>query len=108
MTDDAPIAYTWDLSASGPAGVSCVRGNAATELMRALSAAEPGTEGILREVRVSGYGVDYIPIRVVGRAERSESGVVWTQQPSELGSAVASAGPGRAAHSTEGRDLDDS
>jgi hypothetical protein len=77
-------AFTWD--APGASGVAVDHPDekrpaverAIEALRHALQDAEPGTSGTLWSNSLTGNG--YMPDRVVGRATRTEDGVMWVPE----------------------------
>lgn len=78
MSDATPHVFVWDIP-EGACGASRNREQAMATVGNELTSAKPGTTATVAEMRVSQIGVDYILVRVIGHAERTGAGVVWSE-----------------------------
>ena len=76
MNDAAPRMFVWDIP-GGACGATHSREQALVVVGGELATNDIGTTAQVMDVRVSQIGVGYVPVAVVGRAERTERGVVW-------------------------------
>jgi len=70
--------YAWDVT-GGACGASRDRDQALAVVGQELTTAPVGATAAVVQVLVSQTGVGYIPVEVIGRAKRTEHGVVWTE-----------------------------